>query len=104
MVTLLVILFLTDVVLGFFVWNLLRKLEAVEDSLDELEKEYTQADTILDSMQERIQSAMDKMKSIDRIGSFEADDETGYVFREMYSIIEELDGYYGQKSEITKEQ
>jgi len=104
MVTLLVILFLTDVVLGFFVWNLLRKLEAVEDSLDELEKEYTQADTILDSMQERIQNAMDKMKSIDRIGSFEADDETGYVFREMYSIIEELDGYYGQKSEITKEQ
>jgi exonuclease VII small subunit len=104
MVTLLVILFLTDVVLGFFVWNLLRKLEAVEDSLDELEKEYTQADTILDSMQERIQNAMDKMKSIDRIGSFEADDETGYVFREMYSIIEELDGYYGKKSEITKEQ
>jgi len=104
MVTLLVILFLTDIVLGFFVWNLLRKLEAVEDSLDELEKEYTQADTILDSMQERIQNAMDKMKSIDRIGSFEADDETGYVFREMYSIIEELDGYYGQKSEITEEQ
>ena len=104
MVTLLVILFLTDVVLGFFVWNLLRKLEAVEDSLDELEKEYTQADRLLDSMQERIQNAMDRMKSIDRIGSFEADDETGYVFREMYSIIEELDGYYGQKSEITIEQ
>ena len=54
-------------------------------------------------MQGRIQNAMDRMKSIDRIGSFEADDETGYVFREMYSIIEELDGYYGQKSEITEE-
>ena len=48
MVTLLVILFLTDIVLGFFVWNLLRKLEAVEENLDELEKEYTQADTLLD--------------------------------------------------------
>ena len=34
MVTLLVILFLTDIVLGFFVWNLLRKLEAVEENLD----------------------------------------------------------------------
>ena len=103
-ILLLIILFLTDIVLGFFVWNLLRKLEAVEENLDELEKEYTQADTLLDSMQERIQNAMDRMKSIDRIGSFEADDETGYVFREMYSIIEELDGYYGQKSEITEEQ
>ena len=93
MIVLLIILFLTDIVLGFFVWNLLRKLEAVEENLDELEKEYTQADTLLDSMQGRIQNAMDRMKSIDRIGSFEADDETGYVFREMYSIIEELDGY-----------
>ena len=41
MVTLLVILFLTDIVLGFFVWNLLRKLEAVEENLDELEASTT---------------------------------------------------------------
>lgn len=102
MVILLVLLFLTDVFLGFFVWNLLRKLERAEEDLDILVKEYTQADTILDSMQERIQNAVDRMRSIDRIGAFEADDETGYVFREMYGIIEELDEYYGEKSEEPK--
>lgn len=48
MVILLVLLFLTDVFLGFFVWNLLRKLERAEEDLDILVKEYTQADTILD--------------------------------------------------------
>lgn len=53
-------------------------------------------------MQERIQNAVDRMRSIDRIGAFEADDETGYVFREMFNIIEELDSYYGQKSEEPK--
>jgi exonuclease VII small subunit len=99
---LLVLLFLTDVLLGFFVWNLLQKLEKAEEDLDTLVKEYTQADTILDSMQERIQNAVDRMRSIDRIGAFEADDETGYVFREMFNIIEELDNYYGQKSEETR--
>ena len=89
-------MFLTDIVLGFFVWNLLRKLEAVEENLDELEKEYTQADTLLDSMQGRIQNAMDRMKSIDRIGSFEADDETGYFFKEMKEIVNDIAVYFGE--------
>jgi len=102
MVALLVILFLTDIVLGYFVWNLLRKLEKTEEDLDTLVKEYTQVEGILDTMQERIQNAVDRMRSIDRIGSFEANDETGYVFKEMFNIIEELDNYYAEKSEESK--
>ena len=104
MVTILILLLLTDIGLGFFVWNLLRKLETADDNFDEMEKQYDESQKIIQFMDEKIQNAMERMKSIDRIGSFEANDETGYVFREMYSIIEELDGYYGQKSEITEEQ
>ena len=40
MVILIILLFLTDVFLGFFVWNLLRKLERAEEDLDTLVKEF----------------------------------------------------------------
>ena len=99
MVTILILLLLTDIGLGFFVWNLLRKLETADDNFNEMEKQYDESQKVIQFMDEKIQNAMERMKSIDRIGSFEANDETGYVFREMYSIIEELDMYYGEKTE-----
>jgi hypothetical protein len=99
MVTILILLLLTDIGLGFFVWNLLRKLETADDNFDEMEKQYNESQKVIQFMDEKIQNAMERMKSIDKIGSFEANDETGYVFREMYSIIEELDMYYGEKTE-----
>jgi exonuclease VII small subunit len=99
MVTILILLLLTDIGLGFFVWNLLRKLETADDNFDEMEKQYDESQKLIQFMDEKIQNAMERMKSIDKIGSFEANDETGYVFREMYSIIEELDMYYGEKTE-----
>jgi hypothetical protein len=99
MVTILILLLLTDIGLGFFVWNLLRKLETADDNFDEMETQYNESQKVIQFMDEKIQNAMERMKSIDRIGSFEANDETGYVFREMYSIIEELDMYYGEKTE-----
>jgi hypothetical protein len=99
MVTILILLLLTDIGLGFFVWNLLRKLETADDNFDEMEKQYDESQKVIQFMDEKIQNAMERMKSIDKIGSFEANDETGYVFREMYSIIEELDMYYGEKTE-----
>jgi hypothetical protein len=32
------------------------------------------------------------MKNIDRLGSFESDDETGYVFKELKDIVGQLNG------------
>jgi hypothetical protein len=64
-----------------------------------METQYNESQKVIQFMDEKIQNAMERMKSIDKIGSFEANDETGYVFREMYSIIEELDMYYGEKTE-----
>jgi peptidoglycan hydrolase CwlO-like protein len=99
MVTILILLFLTDIGLGFVVWNLLRKLETADDDFEEMEKQYTETQKVIQLMDEKIQNSMEKMKSLDRIGAFQADDETGYVFKEMYSIIEELDKYYGETKE-----
>jgi hypothetical protein len=77
-------------VLGYTTYNLLRKNEALEDVILEQEE-------LISDITERIDSSMSRMKEIDRIGSFEADDETGFVFKNMYEIISELEQYYGSE-------
>ena len=70
-------------ILLYVVWNLLRKVEKLEDSVEE-------QDAVLDSVETSIQSALDRMKTLDRLGSFEADDESGFVFKEIQSALDKL--------------
>jgi len=88
MIVTIILLSLTTITLGYTTWNLLRKNEAQEDVVEEQE-------TTLAEIASRIDSSMARMKEIDRIGSFEADDETGFVFKQMYEIISQLEEYYG---------
>jgi len=92
MITAIVILSVTTLMMTFSTWNLLRKNEAQEDVVEEQE-------TTLAEIASRIDSSMARMKEIDRLGSFEADDETGFVFKQMYEIISELEEYYGTQEE-----
>ena len=39
-------------------------------------------------MQRRLKDAFERVKSIDKSGHFEADDEVGYFFKELKSLIE----------------
>ena len=73
-------------------WNLLRKNEAQEDVVEEQE-------LLISDIAEKIDASMTKMKELDKIGSFEADDETGFVFKNIYEIISELEEYYGTQEE-----
>ena len=70
--------------------NLLRKLEASEDYVSDLENSNTEYYTFFDSMKKRMNQSNSKLKQIDRLGSFEADDETGFIFRELKDIVEKL--------------
>ena len=70
--------------------NLLRKLEAIEDYVSDLENSNTEYYTFFDSMKKRMNQSNSKLKQIDRLGSFEADDETGFIFRELKDIVEKL--------------
>ena len=64
--------------------ELTRKVEKLEDSVEE-------QDAVLDSVETSIQSALDRMKTLDRLGSFEADDESGFVFfKEIQSALDKL--------------
>jgi len=85
-----VILSVLTLTMGYTTYNLLRKNEAVEDVVEEQE-------VLISEIAERIDGSMARMKEIDRLGSFEADDETGFIFKNMYEIISELENYYGSQ-------
>lgn len=92
MVWFIVILSVLTLILGYTTYNLLRKNEALEDVIEEQE-------VVIALTADRIDSSMKRMKEIDRIGSFEADDETGFIFKNMYEIISELENYYGTETQ-----
>ena len=47
-------------------------------------------DEVLDSVESSIKKALARMKELDRIGSFEADDESGFVFKEIQTALDKL--------------
>ena len=92
MITAIVILSITTLTFGFSTWNLLRKNEATEDVVEEQEE-------LLSKIASQIDTSMVRMKELDKLGSFEADDETGFIFKNLYEIISELEEYYGSQEE-----
>jgi len=90
MVITIILLSVATITFAFTTWNLLRKNEASEDVILEQEE-------MISTMASKIDSAMVKMKELDSKGSFEADDETGFIFKTLYEIISELEKYYAQE-------
>jgi hypothetical protein len=78
------------------VWNLLKKSEVTEDEL-----EFSQ--TYIDLAYNSMKNAYERMVRIDRLGSFEADDESGYIFQEIKSAMDELNEVYNLDGETEKE-
>ena len=71
-------------------FNQMRKQEAFEEYIDELENSNTEYYQFFNTLKSRMNESNSKLKQIDRLGSFEADDETGFVFTELRDIIDEL--------------
>ena len=44
------------------------------------------------------------MTSIDRLGSFQADDESGFIFEQIKEAIEQLNNEYNLDGEAEKEE
>ena len=99
MITTIVILSITTLMFGFSTWNLLRKNEATEDVVEEQIKMFDDQEELLSKIATSIDTSMARMKELDKLGSFEADDETGFIFKNMYEIISELEEYYGSQEE-----
>ena len=65
-------------------------METLEDNIDELVKNITEYDTFYDELKRRVNESNSRLKQIDRLGSFEADDETGVIFKELKDIVNDL--------------
>ena len=71
------------IILLYIVWNLLRKVERLEDDVDE-------SNDVIDSSNKSFKNALARMKEVDRLGSFEADDESGFIYKEIQSALDKL--------------
>ena len=67
----------------YVIWNLTTKLESLEDWVSDF------IDTI-----EKIQT---ELKEIDYRGSFESDDETGAIFEQIKTTVNQLDRFKGEE-------
>jgi len=70
--------------------NQLRKQEAQTEYIDELENSNTEYYTFFQKLKTQIGESNSKLKQIDRLGSFQSDDETGFAFKELKDIYDDL--------------
>ena len=61
--------------------NQLRKQESQSDYIEDLEKSNTEQYTFVQQFKVRIGEVNSRIRQVDRIGSFEADDETGLFLK-----------------------
>ena len=90
MITTIIILSVILLISIFGNINQLRKQEAQTDYIEDLEKSNTEYYTFFEELKTRIGESNSKLRQIDRIGSFAADDETGFVFKELQDIMDDL--------------
>lgn len=96
MIILVVILFSIIGYAGYRIWYLAGKLADAQEYIEELEVTNT-------FMYSRISESYDIMKEIDRLGSFEAEDEAGTTFKLLLQTITELkETFDGETSEEKK--
>ncbi len=67
----------------YVIRNLLVKYERMEEELEKTDEFFLE---FYDDMK----LAYDRMKKIDRLGSFESDDESGFIFEQIKSSMEML--------------
>ena len=78
------------IVESYIIWNLMRKTETLETWIVNIENEMTQVQ-------------MD-MKEIDDKGYFESDDEVGEKFKQINSVIQNIETLRGENaSHVTKD-
>jgi len=82
---------------GYVIYNLYKKYAQLEIIAQE------NVDFIM-SMRNRVLSQQSYLKQLDRKGAFESDDETGYFFKELKKIINDIAVYIDVEQEQDEQQ
>jgi uncharacterized membrane protein YukC len=86
MITILVILSLLVVTLGYTTFNLLRKNEKAEDII-------TSYENYIKGLSETVEFIDKRLQEIDNKGSFKSDDEVGFFFERIKLLNEALKNF-----------
>jgi len=71
------------ITLCYIIWNLMRKTELLE--------------AWVENFTQMIQIVNEELKQIDAKGSFESDDETGTIFKQIQEAVKQLESYKGEE-------
>ena len=96
MILTVVILSVLTLLFGYTTYNLLRKNEQLEDDLNE-------SDKFIVSIFDNLDKAYERLQTVDRLGSFEADDESGFIFDKIKTILEDINNEYNLNGETQTE-
>lgn len=77
--------------------NLTRKFEQLDQMAQESIDTLLENEKFLTELRNRVRSQQSYLRQLDRIGSFESDDETGYFFKEMKDIMNDIAVYFGEE-------
>lgn len=83
--------------------NLTKKFEKLEAMAEESVDALLENEKLLSTLKNRLLSQQSYLRQLDRIGAFEADDETGYFFKELKSIVNDISTYFGESSIVDNE-
>ena len=68
----------------------LRRQERLEEYIQELEDSNVNFYDFFKTLKTRMSEANSRIRGIDRLGPFQADDEIGFIFKEIQDLVEEL--------------
>ena len=86
MLVLSIILAILSIILGFFTWNLMKKVEKYEDIAQYQQNYIDNLSTIIGESEKRLQE-------VDQKGTFQSDDEVGFFFNTIKEIQRVLDQF-----------
>jgi hypothetical protein len=99
MIALIIILTVCLIVSGFALANMIRREERLEEyyanNIDSMEQR-------LIKTKETVESVVERLQEVDIRGSFEADDEVGFAFKEIKLLNEELLQFIITYNELNK--
>ena len=93
MITLILILGVLVVILGYTTFNLLKKNEKQEDALNTQATILASYLSYLNKISDIIEFSDKKLREVDHKGSFKSDDEVGFFFEEIKQIQEALNQF-----------
>jgi hypothetical protein len=91
--TIIIILGLLVVILGYTTFNLLRKLETQEDIINNQTDILSSYQIYLNKISDVIEHSDKKLKEVDARGAFESDDEVGFFFLSIKQLQDILNQF-----------